>query len=147
MAAALVDWEAEEARLKAWAMKEIAKRDPESEEQLDRWDNVKYLRLANLNEIPPRTFDLLQLTRLDIKGDSREDSPLRLTAIPSAIGQLSNLVALDLNQHAISTLPNSISQLTNLTHLQLDNNRFAQLPEELGTLSQLKVCSMSREFN
>ena len=141
--AANVDWEAEEARSRETAMKEIAKCDPESELNRDparqKRQRLHALNLSNLREIPTRVFELLNLTRLDLCGDNRKESPLRLCEIPSEIGQLTNLESLNILKNTLSTLPESLSRLTRLQDLNLQSNNLLDLPAGIGYLRHLSV--------
>ena len=62
---------------------------------------------------------------------------LKLTNIPSEIGQLTNLSHLFLNSNQLTSLPPEIGQLTKLTHLYLRNNQLTSLPPEIGQLKNL----------
>jgi Leucine-rich repeat (LRR) protein len=55
-----------------------------------------------------------------------------LTALPSSIGQLTNLRELDLTGNHLTALPETIVQLTNLETLHVYGNHLAGLPESLG---------------
>ena len=134
-AAVDVDWVTEGARAKENAMMEIAKFDPESDPHQYRHD----LELEKLREIPSRVFDLQHLTRVFLLGDMSEGSPLRLTVIPSEIGQLTNLEQLIISNNSLTTLPESFSQLTRMQHLELQANGLIQLPAGIGNLQQLRV--------
>ena len=124
-----VDWEAEGARATEEAMVEIARRDP----------GQQYLELKRLREIPTCVFELSQLTILYLGGDERKGSPLRLSVIPSEIGQLTNLESLNIAYNALSTLPESLSQLTRMRYLTLRDNGLTQLPAGIGNLHHVEV--------
>ena len=67
-------------------------------------------------------------TRLDL-------TDLKLSTLPDAIGQLSELQTLDLSDNQLSTLPEAIGQLTQLRELDLSNNQLIALPEAIGQLT------------
>ena len=148
-----VDWEAEEARAREKATEEIGKLDPESELyrgpafqsflSLCPYPSMAGLTLTNLREIPTRVFEWTQLKKLDLRGDERKQSPLGLSLIPSAIGQLANLVQLEISRNSLPTLPESLSQLTRLTLLSLKANGLIQLPSGIGNLQSLNVCGVA----
>ena len=142
-----VDWELEEASARDTAMMEIAKRDPESELYRDPArqprQHLHILNLKNLREIPTRVFELSSITGLMFAGDHRKESPLRLSVIPSEIGQLTNLGILDISRNSLPTLPESISQLTRMQSLSLKENGLIQLPAGIGNLQRLKVCCVA----
>ena len=64
-------------------------------------------------------------------------SELRLTTLPEAIGQLSQLHELSLSGNRLSTLPEAIGQLSQLQWLDLSRNELNTLPDAIGQLSQL----------
>ncbi len=64
---------------------------------------------------------------------------LKLNRIPSEIGQLPNLIRLDLRLNELIELPKEIGQLTNLTMLDLDHNQLLALPSEIGQLANLRT--------
>jgi len=69
--------------------------------------------------------ELLQVIR-EAADDGRMELNLggkQLTALPSEIGQLTNLQSLYLHDNQLSSLPPEITQLTNLQTLGLDNNQ------------------------
>ena len=67
-------------------------------------------------------------------------------ALPSSLGDLTNLHSLHLNGNALSgSLPSSLGDLTNLTWLDLNGNDFSGvLPAELGDLTNLEVMWLER---
>jgi len=60
-----------------------------------------------------------------------------LTVLPPEIGQLSNLIALDLSDNQLTNLPEAIAKLSNLTTLDLGENYLMNLPEVIAKLSNL----------
>ncbi|ERL64711.1 MBG domain-containing protein [Schleiferilactobacillus shenzhenensis] len=57
-----------------------------------------------------------------------------LSALPAALGQLTNLQSLNLVGNDLTDLPTTFSQLHNLTNLQLGNNRFTAIPAAVQAL-------------
>src|SRR5271165_6024440 len=101
-----------------WPFKE-SPRDPATEEALRRIEEAR--------KIGARKLDL---------------SNLRLSALPEAIGQLSQLKALYLSNNQLSTLPEAIGQLSWLQELNLYNNQLSTLPEAIGQLSRLQKLNL-----
>ena len=73
--------------------------------------------------------------KLDLSG-------LKLSGLPEAIGQLSQLRKLYLSGNQLSSLPEAIGQLSQLQKLYLSGNRLSRLPEAIGQLSQLRLLSL-----
>ncbi|MGA1048632.1 MAG: leucine-rich repeat domain-containing protein, partial [Minisyncoccia bacterium] len=55
------------------------------------------------------------------------------------IGNLMNLIMLNLQFNQLTTLPDSICNLTNLRRLYLNYNELTTLPENIGNLSELEI--------
>ena len=73
-----------------------------------------------------------EVEKLDLSG-------IRLTGLPSKIGQLINLKVLFLYNNSLSSLPPEIGKLANLTILSLYNNSLSSLPPEIGQLDNLTL--------
>jgi hypothetical protein len=67
----------------------------------------------------------------------------QISIIPDAIGNLSNLNELVLSNNQISIIPESIGKLINLTNLSFYNNRITTIPDTVGSLSNLKTLTLS----
>ncbi|MEM7537630.1 MAG: leucine-rich repeat domain-containing protein [Chloroflexota bacterium] len=65
-------------------------------------------------------------------------SELGLTALPDAIGRLSSLQGLYLDDNQLSELPDAIGQLSSLQSLDLNDNQLNELPDTIGQLSSLQ---------
>ncbi len=66
----------------------------------------------------------------------------RLTTLPASLGNLTNLIYLDLRGNHLTTLPASLGNLTNLTALCLDGNQLTALPASLGNLTNLTLLGL-----
>jgi internalin A len=104
------------------------------------WDARDEQRLT---EIPPEVWEFVWLRELDLSGN-------HLSEIPEAIGNLRNLVSLNLSSwHTIpdrlkiQKLPESLGNLSALTELNISRNQLTTLPEFLGNLSELKQLNIS----
>jgi len=64
-------------------------------------------------------------------------------SIPSEIGNLSNLIYLDLGNNNISALPTTIGNLTSLEFLEIANNQLTEIPASIGNLRMLYVLDAS----
>lgn len=69
--------------------------------------------------------NLKNLVCLDVSENRLED-------LPEEIGGLENLTDLHLSQNVIEILPDGIGQLTRLTILKVDQNRLTTLNENIG---------------
>ena len=61
----------------------------------------------------------------------------RLSKVPDAVTELSELGVLLLNENNLTELPTSICKLKNLRSLNLDHNRVTHLPDDIGDLKEL----------
>ena len=66
------------------------------------------------------------------------DNNYELSAIPSSIGELSNLRWLNLGYNNLTTLPAEIGKLRNLERLYVNNNHITELPLEVWALKKLE---------
>lgn len=63
----------------------------------------------------------------------------KLSNISPNLGDLSNLLYLEINQNPINTLPNSITNLFLLNELKIYNSKLQKLPRNLALLKNLKI--------
>jgi internalin A len=89
-----------------------------------------------IEELPSEIGQLTNLTALNLNAN-------QLTTLPSEIGQLTNLMSLDLWSNQLTTLPSEIGQLTNLISLDLWNNQLTTLPSEIGQLTNLTSLTLN----
>ena len=66
-------------------------------------------------------------TILDLSG-------LGLTALPEALGKLSQVQQLDVSYNPLTALPEALGKLTQLQQLYVTSNQLTALPEALGKL-------------
>eukprot|EP00002_Diphylleia_rotans_P020953 TRINITY_DN4076_c0_g1_i2.p1 TRINITY_DN4076_c0_g1~~TRINITY_DN4076_c0_g1_i2.p1 ORF type:complete len:352 (+),score=62.55 TRINITY_DN4076_c0_g1_i2:79-1134(+) len=76
--------------------------------------------------------DLLRAKELNLAADN-------LTLVPEAIGQLTNLTVVWLNNNEISSLPESIGELTNLVMMYIQKNPITELPQSMTRLQKLRI--------
>ena len=120
-----------------------------SDEPIDTWEGVTIdgegrvteLNLSGLGlsgAIPSELGQLTNLTKLGLHGNQLAGS------IPPELGQLTNLTGLFLgNNQLAGSIPSELGQLTNLTGLFLQNNQLAgSIPPELGQLTNLTGLSL-----
>ena len=60
-------------------------------------------------------------------------SGLGLTALPEALGRLTQLQQLDVSHNQLTALPEALGQLTQLQRLDVSRNQLTALPEALGS--------------
>jgi Leucine-rich repeat (LRR) protein len=87
-------------------------------------------------EITPSTFQNTTLMTLDLSNRDLDG------AIPAEIGNLKNLIHLDLSDNRMTGLPAEIGKLQKLETLDLSNNQLTGLPLELGNLSNLQTLDL-----
>jgi len=84
----------------------------------------------DLNTLPREIGQLANLIELNLSGNN-------LVYLRREIGQLTNLTQLNLSGNKLATLPQEIGQLTNLIQLNLSNNKLTTIPREIGQLKKL----------
>lgn len=84
----------------------------------------------------PKTVNVLVLTGYDPAGIFFTHP---LTTLPAEIGDLPQLIGLDLSHNELTSLPAEIGNLSQLTRLYLTSNELTGLPAEIGDLSQLTI--------
>ncbi|CAL9007308.1 unnamed protein product [Prunus brigantina] len=77
------------------------------------------------------------LVHVDLNKNSLDSSIFQW--LPGSIGQMSNLVDLDLSENKLSgRIPESIGQMSNLAYLHLSENKLSgRIPESIGQMSNL----------
>jgi Leucine-rich repeat (LRR) protein len=83
-----------------------------------------------LTELPKEIGNLTQLITLNIRR-------LGLIKLPKEIGNLVNLNHLNCEHNNLTELPKEIGNLVNLTKLKLYDNKLTELPKEIGNLVNL----------
>jgi Leucine-rich repeat (LRR) protein len=68
----------------------------------------------------------------------RRALPDQLVRLPREIGNLINLLTLDLNNNKLVELPIEIFNIKNLRNLDLRNNKLIRITQNIGNLRQLK---------
>ncbi|MEG4329311.1 COR domain-containing protein, partial [Microcoleus sp. herbarium5] len=89
-----------------------------------------------ITSIPDALGKLSNLTALLLDNN-------QITSIPDALGKLSNLTELYLGDNQITSISEAIAQLSNLTWLNLSNNQITQIPDAIAQLSNLTRLSLS----
>ena len=86
------------------------------------------LRDLKLTEVPDSIGQLTNLQKLDLGGDSWDDSKNQLTELPEAIASLTQLQTLDLSSNQLTELPNSLGFLLELKEFDCGSNLLKQFP-------------------
>jgi hypothetical protein len=99
-------------------------------------------RLKNLKELSCRN-NLISIIPRSIREIHRNLKYLsfeanRLDELPEDIGELNNLVALNLRDNRLCKIPESIGNLKSLINLALGNNLLSRLPDPVTSLHKLK---------
>jgi internalin A len=122
-------------------VEEILRRNEEARNRLmeeARRSGARTLDLdyENLTALPEAIGGLSQLQVLNLFGNY-------LGELAEAIGELSQLQVLALASNELSTLPEAIGKLSKLQELDLSRNRLSTLPEAIRGLSQLQKLLLS----
>lgn len=108
---------------------------------------LQYLDVSTnpLDSLPEAIGNLSQLAVLSCSHWSygQPGSPIGLTKLPLAIGNLHALTQLFLIGNKLAELPSTIGNLDNLYALFLTSNRITELPREIGNLSNLYFFDIS----
>jgi internalin A len=90
-----------------------------------------------LSTLPKAIGQLTQLQMLNLSSN-------QLSTLPEAIGQLTKLQTLHLSSNQLSALPEAVCQLTKrLLTLHLADNQLRTLPEAIGQLTQIRELDLS----
>ncbi|KAK9144462.1 hypothetical protein Sjap_004365 [Stephania japonica] len=92
--------------------------------------DLKGKLMDQIEWLPTSLGKLTDITALDI-------SENRIMALPTTIGSLKALTKLDAHSNQIINLPDAIGELVNLTDLDLHANRLKSLPASFGNLTNL----------
>ncbi|MEM9271473.1 MAG: COR domain-containing protein [Cyanobacteria bacterium P01_F01_bin.143] len=95
-----------------------------------------YLNDMKLTEIPEAIANLTQLQTLNLCRN-------RITKIPDVIANLTQLQILDLSHNLISKIPDAISHLTQLQILDICINNVSNLPDSIKNLQKLNSIAIS----
>jgi len=91
---------------------------------------------GSLKRIPEEIGNLSNLLNLQLNGHE-------IAAIPSGLGKLSNLRVLNLGINQLTSFPSAILELANLKKLELYLNPIDQLPPRIGDLQSLQYLDIS----
>ncbi|TEW51683.1 leucine-rich repeat domain-containing protein [Psychromonas algicola] len=117
---------------------------PQTLGNLSHLKTLKIERANDLQALPSSIGELKNLETLIVREcrsayGKTEDSGL---IIPKEIGQLSNLIELNLEENGLTTLPEEIGQLSKLTKLHIESNLFEHFPVILCQLTSLDTLEM-----
>jgi len=111
---------------------------------LGNLSQLKTLKIESANDLqalPSSIGELKNLETLIVSecrgGYGKKDDPGLI--IPKEIGQLSNLIELNLEENNLTSLPEEIGQLTKLNKLNLESNLFEHFPIALCQLTSLET--------
>lgn len=68
----------------------------------------------------------------------------QLSELPQEIGNLKNLLCLDVSENRLERLPEEISGLTSLTYLVISQNLLETIPEGIGKLKKLSILKLDQ---
>jgi hypothetical protein len=99
-------------------------------------------QLKNLKE-------LVLYGALDARDIEHHDSiqPSKIKNLPEEIGNLKNLVVLNLGRNGIQSVPNQIASLTNLKVLRLDYNDILEIPSFISNFKNLQELDLTGNQN
>ena len=106
----------------------------------DQNENIYYLNIANEMFVPRAVFCLKNLKSLSVRNTPFYNN----FQLPAEIELLAHsLNFLSLNNVSIVRLPKQIGQLTNLIRLEITNTGLASVPDDIGNLTSLEILNLS----
>ena len=93
------------------------------------WLNLEGNQISG--EVPTSLGAFTALTRLFLQRNGG------ITGVPTDIGALTGLIALDLGDNVITALPTEMGALTSMQFFTLKGNELTSLPTEIGALTGL----------
>lgn len=105
-------------------------------------DSLKFLNLSGNPIIDPLPVELGNLSALTYLGLGQNYNHSSIAELPSTIGNLSQLLTLDISWNRIQLLPEGIGNLTSLQDLQVGGNMLTALPDTLGNLTALRFLNV-----
>jgi Leucine-rich repeat (LRR) protein len=104
---------------------------------IKKLSNLAKLELSgNFKVLPNEIGELKNLIALDI-------SSIKITTLPNTIGKIKNLKSLEAHFCKLNRLPESIGDLEKLEYLNLGYNKIEELPKSIKKLTQLKELKLS----
>lgn len=99
------------------------------------------LRNMGLQQVPAEVFSLQQLTGLNLENheDPNEVDRNQIEQLPKEIGQLQNLILLDLSGNKLRQLPEEVARLKRLVFLDLRGNPLERYPTFLSRMPHLST--------
>ncbi|MCP4986241.1 MAG: T9SS type A sorting domain-containing protein [Colwellia sp.] len=113
-------------------------------EVLSNWEGViithnrvdtLYLSYEEISVLPSEIGDLTELLSLNIVVSN-------IITIPNEIGELKKLTNLSFSGNQISTIPNEIGELKKLTNLSFSDNQISTIPATIKNLRNLELLSL-----
>lgn len=112
---------------------------PESRLPRNRKDllSLEVLMVENISNLPKQIGNMTNLLKIEIGAHT-------LLEIPREIGKLVNLRTLSLIEGEILSIPKEVCDLPNLEFLNLDNNLISEIPADIGRLKNLQELSVAK---
>ncbi|MCI2230037.1 hypothetical protein MC378_12735 [Polaribacter sp. MSW13] len=92
---------------------------------------------GDLNKFP------IEVTQLDVKGMVFTGG-YSFTNIPAEIGNMTNLIEINLTASSVSSIPEAIGKLVNLKKLNLSRTQIKSLPQSIKNLKNLKELNIKK---
>jgi len=98
--------------------------------------SLKIIMSKQNNHIPKEIGNLKNLVSLNLHLS-------KLTSLPLEVWKLKNLISLNLSYNRLTSLPPEIGSLENLAYLNLSRNALTRLPKEISSLKNLKELDLA----
>ena len=94
---------------------------------------------CNYKKLPKEIFNLTGLTHFSFSQlNQYEANIVRLIEIEPEIGNLTNIIELEISHTSIKRLPSSITNIINIKKLDISYNEIKKLPSEIGNMINLE---------
>lgn len=97
---------------------------------------LTHLQVIHLTNLPENIGDLSNLIELNLEDNT-------LNEIPNSIGKLHKLEIFRCGKNNLDSIPNELCNLINLRELSFSENNLAEIPQQIGNLKNIEYLDLS----